>query len=103
MAWSRTVYSIIVGLMAMTFGLKGKMSVLKYRDQPWPFGMFVGILFFALIIYLCFRIMQRSLSPGERQPPSKKDNAMEILRTRYAKGEIDQVTFVQMKKDYSDQ
>lgn len=32
----RIVYSIIIGLMAMTFGLKGKMSVLNYRNQPYP-------------------------------------------------------------------
>jgi putative membrane protein len=74
---------------------------------PWPIGMLIGILFFALIIYLCFRIIQGffssggSCASGESQPHSKDDNAMEILRTRYAKGEIDKEEFEQMKKDLS--
>lgn len=68
---------------------------------PWPFGMLIGLLFFALMVYLCFRIIQGFLSSGESQPPSRGDNAMEILRARYAKGEIGKETFEQMKRDLS--
>ncbi len=68
---------------------------------PWPIGMLIGILCVALAIYLCFRIIQGCFSSGKSQPPSKDDNAMEILRSRYAKGEIDKEEFEQMKKDLS--
>lgn len=59
-------------------------------------GMGVGsifmILFWAVIIYLLFTLLR-----GNTRQSS--DSAIEILRERYAKGEISKEQFEQMKKE----
>jgi len=64
----------------------------------WMFGGWMWIFWIAVLVGLVFLIkwiVQQS-SIGETKD---KDDALEILKKRYARGEIDQEEFEQKKKD----
>jgi putative membrane protein len=61
-----------------------------------PVGMIVMVLFWALIIGLVVKIFQFFFSP---KSPYKHSSSLEILKERYASGEINKSEFDQMKKD----
>ncbi len=77
----------------------------------WGYGMGLGfglgwifqILFWALIIWLIVSLVRhRSISCcgghwGEGEKHKKEDAALEILKQRYAKGEISEEEFEKMK------
>ena len=64
----------------------------------WPFGGFFSIIFWALIICgIIYLFNNSSKQPPEK--PKKQDEAMDILRKRYAAGEINAEEFAQKKKD----
>ncbi len=66
-------------------------------------GMVLGFIFLALIIagiiILIIWIAKRTGSQGTEQ--ASNSNAMEILKQRYAKGEINKTEFDALKKDIS--
>jgi len=64
----------------------------------WPFGSFLNILYLALIICAIVYLAKNS-SKNQSIPPKKQDEAMDILRKRYASGEISAEEFTQKKKD----
>lgn len=60
------------------------------------FGWFMWILIIALIFVL---IWSNTREKDKYLPFDKSENAMDIIRKRYAKGEITKEQFEQMKKD----
>ncbi|MCG6960762.1 MAG: SHOCT domain-containing protein [Ignavibacteriaceae bacterium] len=58
------------------------------------FGWFFWIFIIALIIWL---LVDRSNKTKQNLPP--QETALDILKKRYAKGEITKEQFEQMKKD----
>jgi putative membrane protein len=69
-----------------------------------PWGWMVGLLFWTLVIYGIFRLISiltnRSSAPIKPEGPSgKEETPLEILKRRYAKGEIDAEEFAKKKKD----
>ncbi len=66
-------------------------------------GMILGFIFLALIIagiiILIIWIAKRTGSPGIEQVSNS--NALEIIKQRYAKGEITKAEFDSLKKDIS--
>lgn len=54
-------------------------------------GPFVGLLVMGLFVYLLWRVLSGPVSSGQRS--SEATDAMETLRERYARGEIDEDTF----------
>lgn len=61
-------------------------------------GMLMMVLFWGLIIAGGI-ILFRRLWPNATQQPSPVNSALEILKQRYAKGEITREEFEQMKID----
>ena len=61
-----------------------------------PVGMIVMVLFLVLIIGLVVKMFQYFFSS---KSPDKQSSALEILKERYASGEINKSEFDQMKKD----
>ncbi len=63
-----------------------------------PWGMIIGIIFWALVIYGIFYIISRLVkqSSGDIR---KEETPLEILKRRYASGEIDVEEFARRKKD----
>lgn len=69
--------------------------------------MIIGIVFWALVAYAIFRlilnVVNRSfVATKSEKPLSKEETAMEILKRRYAKGEIDGEEFTRRKKDLAE-
>ncbi len=61
------------------------------------FGWLWGILWLALMAWLVYALV-RALS-GSAPSVGREDRALEILKERYARGEIDRETFEQMRRD----
>lgn len=64
-------------------------------DQGWYMGWWgplLSLLWFALLGLFVYWLV-RALAPERR------DRALEVLRERYARGEIDKETFERMKRD----
>jgi len=63
----------------------------------WMFGGFMWVFWIVVLVALFFLIkwiVQQK--PGDQKPD---ENALEVLKKRYAKGEIDKDEFEQKKKD----
>ena len=64
----------------------------------WFSGLF-WIIILALIVWVVIRLTGNNQS--KQQPTSSGETPMEILKKRYAKGEITKDQFEQIKKDIS--
>ena len=67
-------------------------------------GVIVSILFWAAIFFLIlmiFRLFGKNHTKEETENTNDEDTAIQILRERYAKGEITKRQFQDMKKDLS--
>ncbi|MFZ3171848.1 MAG: SHOCT domain-containing protein [Carboxydocellales bacterium] len=85
----------------------GGMGYGTYGGGSWLFmgiGMLLNALFWGAIIYFVYRFFDRRndnhYSAGPSQQASnltnRSDNAEEILRQRYARGEVTQEQYLQM-------
>lgn len=61
-------------------------------------GWFLALLWFLLLAWLIWAFV-RAISGNPKTHEGGKDRALEILRERYARGEIDRETFERMKRD----
>ncbi len=62
------------------------------------FGWIFEILFWGLIIFIIVMLFKRNKTMN-RGDEDNSDTAIEILRERYAKGEISKKQLIEMKKD----
>lgn len=65
-------------------------------------GMIFGLIFMALFIagfVLLIVWIVKQFAPGGASTPSSSTNALEILKERFAKGEINKEQFSEMKKE----
>ena len=60
--------------------------------------MIFGFVFWAVIIYAVFRLIS-NLSNRSAEVSKKEETALDILKRRYAKGEIDSDEFNRRKKE----
>lgn len=66
---------------------------------PGPWGMVASILFWGLLIYLVVKIVQSIFFSSQKQIAGEGDTALELLKKRYARGEIDQQEFEKIQRD----
>jgi putative membrane protein len=66
-------------------------------DFFWMFHGFFSLLFYIFLVIFLF-ILIRKLANSDHKS-YKKDEAIEILKKRYANGEINKEEFEQIKKD----
>ena len=59
------------------------------------FGWIIGIIILLIILWLAFKVFRTN----SEKPSSSTNKPLDILRERYAKGEIDKDEFEQRKKD----
>ncbi len=67
-------------------------------EGGWGFGMGLGMWVFWIVLIIIIVDMIRVISPGYGSSPPEK-NPMEILKARYARGEIDEEEFNQRRKE----
>jgi putative membrane protein len=65
----------------------------------WVFGFIIFVVFCGAVIWLVVWTIKRA--NGHKSTDVSTQNALDIARTRYAKGEITKEQFEQMKKDLS--
>jgi putative membrane protein len=64
-----------------------------------PFDMFFRIIFWVLVVFGIGYLIKTFSKEPPRESGKKQDEAMDILRKRYASGEINAEEFAQKKKD----
>lgn len=69
----------------------------SFFGMPW-IGMIIGIIFWLLVLYGVFVLISTIAKRGTRSD-GKEESAMDILKKRYARGEIDAEEFARKKKD----
>jgi len=62
-------------------------------------GMFMPMIFVVGIILLGVYLFRRNSSQGHTNGIGKQNSGLDILRERYAKGEIDSTEYQSRKKD----
>lgn len=70
------------------------------NNGDWGWGMFM-MLFWLLVLALMAYFGIRLVHSHERHDTPKTRDALDIVKERYAKGEIDKEEFEQLKKDLS--
>jgi putative membrane protein len=96
----------------ISFFLVAKEILADYRNYcQWSmgygimggFGFLFMIVFWVLIVVLIILLIRRLLSstPAGISSPPQENSALEILKKRYARGEIDKEEFEAIKKDLS--
>lgn len=69
-------------------------------DGGWFIMMFGGVLLIAVLVVLAWALIRwferKAPAPGSSTPANA--SALEILRQRYARGEIDTATYEQMRE-----
>lgn len=72
-----------------------------WGDQVWGWGMGIGmismVLFWVLVILGIIALLRGIGGTGGARPPS--NTALDVLRERYARGEIDKREFEEKKRD----
>ena len=65
-------------------------------------GMWIGLILLVLLIFLVGGGIAATvwfLGQSSKQEPRRESDALEILRQRYARGEIDREEFEQMREE----
>ena len=65
----------------------------------WPWFIFMFIFWVAVFVALIFLIRWLIISSGQRGERHSEDSAIDILKKRYARGEINKEEFEEKKKD----
>lgn len=65
----------------------------------WSGGMVFGWVFWILLLVVIIWVVYQFLSKNQNSANTKSENAMDILKERYAKGEITKEEYENMKKD----
>lgn len=71
-----------------------------WHDMGWG-GMWFGWLFWIIILIVIVWAVVRFTGGGQSRqlPPASYETPLDILKKRYAKGEINKEQYEQMKKD----
>ncbi len=66
---------------------------------PGSLGMIFTLIFWAILLFLLFKGTQLLFSNGQKETKMETGTASELLKSRYAQGQISREEFQQMQKD----
>lgn len=69
----------------------------SYFHGPW--GMLVNLAFWIVMIFLAVWLFQAVFSKKRTAPPLSSSAPLDVLKHRYAAGEIDREEFERMKRE----
>jgi putative membrane protein len=75
----------------------GHMGGYGYMINSWTGAIIMGLVILVLIIVLIYLLFKSSKTSGFGQTPN--ETPLDILKKRYARGEISKAQFEEMKKD----
>lgn len=70
-----------------------------YPSYMWGFGSILTVIFWVFVIYILFMILKGRKTYESRH--GHKEDPIEILKIRFAKGDITKEQFESMKKELS--
>ncbi|MFQ6032847.1 MAG: SHOCT domain-containing protein [Candidatus Zixiibacteriota bacterium] len=72
-----------------------------HEEMMWGFGGWFMMVFWIVVIVGIVFLVKWLIQPGRTggQAPQKEETPLDILKKRYARGEIDKEEFEQKKKD----
>lgn len=62
-------------------------------------GGLVSLVILGVLVWIGITLYRSSGSGGGRAAPRHGDDALEVLKARYAQGEIDRETYIRMRDD----
>jgi len=70
-------------------------------DHMWFFPMFMPVFFVLVVVFVLYFLFGRGggRPPSETPPGGVNESPLDILKKRYARGEISQEEYEQIKKD----
>lgn len=71
----------------------------NWYGMGWPWFIFMFIFWIAVLVAVIVLIRWLILSGGPRRERPSEDSAIEILKKRYARGEINKEEFEEKKKE----
>ncbi len=89
----------VYGYTQMGPGTMGPGMMNWGYGMGWGWSIIMMVFWIAVIVGIIFLIRWIALSTDSRRETSAEDSAMEILRNRYARGEINKEEFEEKKKD----
>ncbi len=81
--------------------MRGPGTMHEWWPVMGPFGWLFMLLFWALVIFGLVALVRWLMlqGRGEERPAPPSESSLEILKKRYARGEISREDYLQMKKD----
>lgn len=99
---------MVILVVADLFHVDGEACA-QWRDYGWPMGwgmmgwfapIMMVVYWVAVIVAIVFLVRWLAASGGAwSRTPKSEDSALEILKKRYARGEINKEEFEEKKKD----
>ena len=91
--------SLIFGVITLLIGLPLAVLVITQKDPYWPM-FYAGLVLFGIGIILIIKYdIDKKKSQSVLYDKSNESSAIDILKERYAKGEISKEVFEKMKKN----
>ncbi len=91
--------SLIFGVISLLIGLPLVALVITQKNPFWPM-FYAGLVLFGIGIFLIKKYdKDKKKSQSVLYDKSDESSAIDILKERYAKGEISKEEFEKMKKD----
>lgn len=94
------VMFILIGIAAVIEVLSGRNVFLSSGIWNWVLNL-IGLLIFLWILFFLFRIFIRPLRFRRYYDFWNHDDAVDVIRQRYARGEISKEQYEQMMSDLS--
>ena len=95
--------TIFIVLPLFAWVLPGQQGIGSGMMGGWGWGLFMpvfGILFWVLVIWGVVALVRGVGQPGSSDSPSSRlDSALDILKRRYARGEISKEEYQEKKRD----